>query len=56
MLKHSWLRDAKLDDLEGSDDEHNFHVSLSFGRQECNLNAILNGPVSNEDPTGLQTE
>ncbi len=43
ILRHEWLK--SLDSLEDDDDsdeadDHDFQVSLSFGRSECNFNPL----------------
>lgn len=46
IMSHSWLKNILGPDglpLEGEtedDDNHDFNMSLSFQRQECNLNPL----------------
>jgi hypothetical protein len=48
ILQSKWVRSADLDEIEGSDEEEDlFFESQSFGRNETNLNAILNGSITN---------
>ena len=45
VLNHPWMRGAlDPDGIEGTeeDDDHDFRMGLSFQRQECNLNPLLN--------------
>ena len=45
MLNHPWMKGAlDPDGIEGTeeDDDHDFRMGLSFQRQECNLNPLLN--------------
>jgi serine/threonine protein kinase len=62
ILRHKWLRN--IDGLEDStseeDDERNFEVSLSFGRDECNFNPLFGvanqGNISARSNSMLMTE
>lgn len=44
ILNHPWMKGAlDPDGIEGTeeDDDHDFRTSLSFQRQECNMNPLL---------------
>ena len=60
ILNHPWMKGAlDPDGIEGTeeDDDHDFKMSLSFQRQECNLNPLLNptGPSTNPTSTAAGT-
>lgn len=54
ILSHKWLRGASdPEGIEGSeeDDDHDFQMGVSFGREECNLNPFIPG----KDQTPMQS-
>ena len=56
ILQSKWVRSADLDEIEGSDEEEDlFFESQSFGRNETNLNAILNGGITNRSNQSQST-
>lgn len=56
ILQSKWVRSADQDEIEGSDEEENlFFESQSFGGNETNLNAILNGGITNRSNQSQNT-
>ena len=56
ILQSKWVRSADQDEIEGSDEEENlFFESHSFGGNETNLNAILNGGITNRSNQSQNT-
>ena len=58
ILNHSWMKGAlDPDGIEGTeeDDDHDFRMGLSFQRQECNLNPLLNPNTTNGAGQASQT-
>ena len=43
ILRHPWLRtlDSLEEDMSDDADDHDFQVSLQFGRSECNFNPLF---------------
>ena len=56
ILRHPWLRtlDSLEEDLSDDADDHDFQVSLQFGRSECNFNPLFGSVGGGESYSSLQ--